>query len=63
MKMQATVNTGGKRLAMIRVRITVNGIPTEATMAVTDVLFQPGRSSSGWLPHVTELPWSAGVTP
>lgn len=63
MRQQATVNTGGKRLAMIRIRITVKGIPTEATVAVTDVLFQPGGSSSGWLPHVTELPWSAGVTP
>lgn len=63
MKQQASVNTGGKRLAMIRIRIMVKGIPTEAFVQVTDTLFQPGGSSSGWLPHVTELPWSAGVTP
>lgn len=63
MKMQANMNAGGKRLAMIRVRITVKGIPSKGTVAVTDVMFQPGRSSTGWLPHVTELPWSAGVTP
>lgn len=64
MKEQASVraNSGG-RLAMIRVRIQVEGMPADAEVSVTDVLFQPGDASSGWLPHVTELPWSAGVTP
>lgn len=64
MKEQASVraNTGG-RIAMIRIRIQVNNMPAEAEVSVTDVMFQPGDTSSGWIPHVTELPWSAGVTP
>lgn len=64
MKMQASMSApGGGRLAMIRVRIVVDGLPAEAYVSVTDVLFQPGSASSAWVPHVTELPWSAGVTP
>lgn len=64
MKEQASVraNSGG-RLAMIRIRIKVENMPEDAEVSVTDVMFQPGGSSSGWIPHVTELPWSAGVTP
>lgn len=63
MKMQASMNAGGKRMALIRIRVEVDGIPTDAYVSITDMMFQPGGSSSGWLPHVTELPWSAGVTP
>ena len=61
---QASVRPqGGGRLAMIRIRIQVENMPADAEVSVTDVMFQPGDSSSGWIPHVTELPWSAGVTP
>ena len=42
-------------------RMTVRVESTGADVTVTDVMVQPGRSVSGWLPHVTELPWAAGV--
>lgn len=51
-----------QRVARISVRIRVTGLPTGAEVTVTDVMLQPGSVVSGWLPHVTELPWSAGVT-
>lgn len=62
MKEQASFRAGG-RLAMVRIRIQVKNMPTDAEVSVTDVMLQPGGVSSGWIPHVTELPWSAGVTP
>lgn len=49
------------RPAKIKVRVTVRGIPADAEVEVTDLMFQPGAVVSGWLPHVTELPWSSGV--
>lgn len=63
MYLVGNMNAGGKRLAMVRIRVTVNGIPSGGEVSVTDLMFQPGRSASGWLYHVTEMPWSAGVTP
>lgn len=64
MKEQASIRAGrGGRLAMIRIRIQVKNMPRGAEVSVTDVMLQPGGASSGWIPHVTELPWSAGVTP
>lgn len=46
----------------IKLRMTVQGIPVGAMADVTDLMLQPGSSVSGWLPHVTELPWSSGLT-
>lgn len=51
----------GGRVAKVRVRITVSGVPSSAEVTITDVMLQPGGSVSGWMPHVYELPWSAGV--
>lgn len=59
--MQGTLRTYG-RIAKIKVRITVRGVPADAEVIVTDVMFQPGGIVSAWMPHLTELPWSAGVT-
>ncbi|MBO0596596.1 hypothetical protein I2485_06865 [Nesterenkonia sp. E16_7] len=59
--MQGVIRPSG-RIAKIRVRVQVEDLPDEATVEVTDLMFQPGGGSSGWLPHVTELPWSAGVS-
>lgn len=50
------------RPAKIKIRITSKGAPEGAEVVVTDLMLQPGGSVSGWLPHVTELPWSAGVS-
>ncbi|WP_268802389.1 hypothetical protein [Agrococcus casei] len=33
-----------------------------AGVDVTDVMLQPGGNPSGWLPHVTEMQWSAGAS-
>lgn len=50
------------RPAKIKLRITVRGAPADAEVIITDVMFQPGGIVSAWMPHLTELPWSAGVT-
>lgn len=44
----------------IRVRLTADpGVGR--TIRVSDVLLQAGGTASGWVPHVTELPWTAGI--
>ena len=50
---------GSGRVARMTLRIQAEN--AGGGVDVTDVMLQPGGSSSGWLPHVTELPWSAGV--
>lgn len=49
-----------KRVARVTLRIEITA--PAAAVDVTDVMLQPGGAASGWLPHVTEMPWSAGVT-
>ena len=51
-----------QRPAKIKVRVTNRGT-AGADVSVTDMMLQPGGAVSGWLPHVTELPWSAGIQP
>lgn len=58
--MQGVVNVGG-RVATIKIRIKVKSLPSKASATVTDIQLQPGGVVSGWQPHVTELPWSAGI--
>jgi hypothetical protein len=53
--MQGTFRTGSKRIKRMVLRLEGSNV------TVTDVMLQPGRNPSGWLPHVTELPWIAGV--
>lgn len=60
--MKGVLRIGGKRVATIKLRLVVKSIPKDASITVTDTQLQPGRSVSGWMPHVTELPWSAGVS-
>lgn len=59
--MRATLRTS-KRVAKITVRVTARGLTGDRAVTVTDVMLQPGASVSGWLPHVTELPWAAGLS-
>lgn len=59
--MQGVLRTSGKP-AKIKLRATVKGLPAGAEVEITDFMFQPDQAVSGWLPHVTELPWSAGMT-
>lgn len=58
--MQGSFRVNG-RVATITLRVSVHGLPEDTTVSVTDLMLQPGGSSSGWMPHVTELPWSAGI--
>ena len=57
--MRGTIRVSA-RVARMTVRITVED-PADG-IDITDVMLQPGATPSGWLPHVTELPWSAGVS-
>lgn len=59
--MQAVLRTRDKP-AKIKVRVTVKALPDDASVEVTDVMLQPGGGVSGWIPHVTEIPWSAGIS-
>lgn len=49
-----------KRVARVTLRLEIAN--PAAAVDVTDVMLQPGSAASGFLPHVTELPWSAGVS-
>lgn len=59
--MQGVIRVNGKP-ETIRLRVAVKNQPAEAETRVTDCMLQPGPSTSGWLPHVTEIPWSDGLT-
>ena len=59
--MRGSISVSG-RVATIKLRLMVRGLPTDVTVTVTDLMLQPGGSQSGWQPHITELPWSAGVS-
>lgn len=48
-----------REVARMTLRLEATGAATSVT--VTDVMLQPGGAVSGWLPHVTELPWTAGI--
>lgn len=60
--MRGNLRVSGKA-ALIKLRVTARGLPADARVDITDLMLQPGSSSSGWLPHTTELPWSAGIVP
>lgn len=51
------------RPALITFRISAPAYGSEESATISDVMLQPGGSQTGWLPHVTEMPWSAGITP
>ncbi|MDZ5077861.1 hypothetical protein [Nesterenkonia sp. HG001] len=60
--MHGVLNVGQDRPAKITLRVGVRSLPSEAEVTVTDVQLQPGATVTGWMPHTTELPWSAGVS-
>lgn len=46
----------------LTIRIRVAATPGAGrAIVVADVLLQAGGVASGWVPHVTEMPWMAGV--
>jgi hypothetical protein len=48
-----------KQTLTIKVKVTTADSPVE----VTDLILQAGTTGTGWVPNVTEMPWTAGVTP
>lgn len=60
--MKGLIRPSESKPKTIKLRMTVKDIPVGARADVTDLMLQPGESVSGWLPHVTELPWSSGLT-
>lgn len=52
-------DSSGKRILTMRVRVTATP-PSGATLRLTDVLLQAGTVTTGWVAHVTEMPWMAG---
>lgn len=59
--MQGVLNVS-QRPAKIKIRVTSKDTPPGAEVVLTDFMLQPGSGVSGWQPHVTEMPWSAGVS-
>lgn len=48
-----------KRIVKVRLRVRVTN--PAGTVTVADVLLQAGGTATGWVPHVTEMPWTAGL--
>lgn len=44
------------------VTITVKVVTEDPEVEVTDLILQSGTVGTGWVPNVTEMPWTAGVT-
>ncbi|USH44769.1 hypothetical protein SEA_JUANYO_19 [Microbacterium phage Juanyo] len=42
--------------------IKVSVQTTDPNVKVTDLILQAGTVGTGWVPNVTEMPWTAGVT-
>lgn len=59
--MQASFRPGAGRVARVRVRIAIPNGAASSEATVTDLMLQPGGAASGWLPHVSELPWAPGT--
>lgn len=50
-----------KKISTVRLRVQVTTADVAGVTQVADVLLQAGGTASGWVPHVTEMPWTAGV--
>ncbi len=46
-----------KQTLTIKVRITT----PEGDVKITDLILQAGTTGTGWVPNVTEMPWTTGV--
>jgi len=57
------------RLAVLRnpstqkqtLTIKVKVITASPEVEVTDLILQAGTTGTGWVPNVTEMPWTTGV--
>jgi len=50
----------GAQVLTIRLRVQTT-TTTAGTTGVYDVLLQAGSTATGWVPHVTEMPWTSGI--
>ncbi|WNN95813.1 hypothetical protein SEA_CHIKPIC_19 [Microbacterium phage ChikPic] len=46
-----------KQTLTIKVKVTT----ASGNVKVTDLILQAGTTGTGWLPNVTEMPWTTGV--
>ncbi|UVG34587.1 hypothetical protein SEA_CHEETO1_21 [Microbacterium phage Cheeto1] len=46
-----------KQTLTIQVKVTSPG----GDVKITDLILQAGSTGTGWVPNVTEMPWTAGV--
>ncbi|AVJ49767.1 hypothetical protein PBI_LUCKY3_20 [Microbacterium phage Lucky3] len=46
-----------KQTLTIKVKVTT----ADGDVKVTDLILQAGSTGTGWVPNVTEMPWTAGV--
>jgi len=50
-----------RKIITLTLRVQVQDLPSNMTVTLTDVLLQAGNTVTGWVPHVTEMPWTAGI--
>lgn len=58
---QITPGGSGGSVVTIRFRVQVTNPGSVGTTQVADMLVQSGNTATGWVPHVTEMPWTAGI--
>ncbi|WIC89578.1 hypothetical protein SEA_GARDENB_20 [Microbacterium phage GardenB] len=46
-----------KQTVTIHVKVTT----ADAGVEITDLLLQPGTTATGWVPAISEMPWTTGV--
>ena len=57
-----TQASGDTRVLTIRLRVQFTTTTPGASIHLADLLLQAGTIATGWIPHVTEMPWIAGIT-
>ncbi|QDK02412.1 hypothetical protein SEA_NUCCI_19 [Microbacterium phage Nucci] len=56
---RATVRNPNSFKQTLTIKVSVQ--TTDADVEVTDLILQAGTVGTGWVPNVTEMPWTAGV--
>lgn len=46
-----------KQTLTIKVKVTT----ANGNVKITDMILQAGTTGTGWVPNVTEMPWTTGV--
>lgn len=56
---RATVRNPNSFKQTLTIKVSVQ--TEDADVKVTDLILQAGTVGTGWVPNVTEMPWTAGV--